>query len=60
MAKHVFSRSNKYFASICDNGVLKVWDTETQDLKYDYVPNLQTSAPCTSLLWVSLSKVRKV
>lgn len=55
MEQHVFSKRNKYFASISDNGVLKVWDTETQELKCDYIPNLQTSAPCTSLIWVTLA-----
>lgn len=57
MEQHVFSKNNKYFASISENGVLKVWDTETQELKCDYIPNLQTSAPCTSLIWVTLAQV---
>lgn len=55
MEQHVFSKRNKYFASISDNGMLKVWDTETQELKCDYIPNLQTSAPCTSLIWATLA-----
>lgn len=58
MEQHVFSKNNKFFASISENGVLKVWDAETQTLKCDYIPNLQTSAPCTSFLWVTLAQVR--
>lgn len=54
-----FSPDNKLFALIDDQGVLKIWDTETNELKQEYTPNLHLSAPCTCLTWVTVSQKRK-
>lgn len=47
-----FSKNKKYFAAITEDGKLRVWNTETNELRCDYAPNLQISAPCTCLVWV--------
>ncbi|XP_014091928.3 WD repeat-containing protein 43 isoform X1 [Bactrocera oleae] len=47
-----FSPNGKLFALINDQGILRIWDTETNELKQDYTPNLQLSGPCTALTWV--------
>ncbi|XP_036333212.1 WD repeat-containing protein 43 [Rhagoletis pomonella] len=47
-----FSPDGKLFAFINDQGILRIWDTETNELKQEYTPNLQLSGPCTALTWV--------
>ncbi|XP_067627144.1 WD repeat-containing protein 43 [Eurosta solidaginis] len=47
-----FSPDGKWFALINDQGILRLWDTETNELKQEYTPNLQLSGPCTALTWV--------
>lgn len=46
------------FASVDEQGVLRIWDTETNTLKQEFTPNLQVSGPCTALTWVSVSSSR--
>ncbi|CAD7012948.1 unnamed protein product [Ceratitis capitata] len=50
-----FSPDGKLFAFINDQGILRIWDTETNELKQEYTPNIQLSGPCTALTWVITS-----
>jgi len=59
--KHVLGFSpngGQLFASVDEQGVLRIWDTETNTLKQEFTPNLQVSGPCTALTWVSVSSSR--
>lgn len=47
-----FSPNGKLFAFINDQGILRIWDTETNELKQEYTPNLQLSGSCSALTWV--------
>lgn len=44
----------KLFAYVDDSGKLKIWDTETNQLKQEYVPNLHLVSPITCLKWIEL------
>lgn len=55
-----FSPDQKLFAIIQSDGILKIWDVETNLLKQEYVPNLHLSTPCTALKWIKLSLSKKV
>ncbi|XP_053966510.1 WD repeat-containing protein 43 [Anastrepha ludens] len=46
-----FSPDAKLFAFINDQGILRIWDTDTNELKQEYTPNLQLSGPCTACTW---------
>lgn len=48
-----FSPDGNLFASINEQGFLRIWDTETNELKQEFTPNLHLSGPCTALLWVT-------
>lgn len=48
-----FSRDGKLFAFINSEGKLKVWDTEENQQKQEYIPNLHLSAPCTCFTWIT-------
>ncbi|XP_073814070.1 WD repeat-containing protein 43 [Musca autumnalis] len=50
-----FSPDGKLFALINDQGILKIWDTDTNELKQEYTPNLHLSGPCSALVWISVS-----
>uniref|UniRef100_A0A1I8PJP8 Small-subunit processome Utp12 domain-containing protein n=1 Tax=Stomoxys calcitrans TaxID=35570 RepID=A0A1I8PJP8_STOCA len=47
-----FSPDGKLFALINDQGILRIWDTDTNELKQEYTPNLHLAGPCTALVWV--------
>uniref|UniRef100_A0A7G3B859 Putative wd40 domain protein n=1 Tax=Lutzomyia longipalpis TaxID=7200 RepID=A0A7G3B859_LUTLO len=49
-----FSPDRKFFANISDDGKLKVWDVETNELKHDYATSIVNSSPCTCLTWITL------
>lgn len=51
-----FSFDGKLFAFISSEGKLKIWDTQANELKQDYTPNLHLSAPCTCMTWISVDK----
>jgi U3 small nucleolar RNA-associated protein 5 len=55
-----FSPDQKLFAVIQNDGKLKIWDVEKNQLKQEYVPNLHLSTPCTALKWIKLSTGQKV
>lgn len=38
-----------------DQGILRIWDTETNELKQEYTPNLHLAGACNSILWVSFN-----
>lgn len=48
-----FSADGKLFAFINFDGKLKIWDTELNQLKQDYNPNLHLSTTCTCFTWLS-------
>uniref|UniRef100_A0A1I8N3C4 Small-subunit processome Utp12 domain-containing protein n=1 Tax=Musca domestica TaxID=7370 RepID=A0A1I8N3C4_MUSDO len=50
-----FSPDGKLFALINEQGVLRIWDTDTNELKQEYTPNLHLSGPCSALVWISVS-----
>lgn len=50
-----FSPNGKYFALINDQGILRIWNTNTNELRQEYTPNLHLSAPCSALLWILAS-----
>ena len=56
-AQHVlgFSPDGKLFAFINDQGILRIWDTDTNELKQEYTPNLHLSGPCSALVWISVT-----
>jgi U3 small nucleolar RNA-associated protein 5 len=54
-----FSSDKKLFATIQSDGVLKIWDTETNQIKQEYIPNLHLSSPCTALKWILISTEKK-
>lgn len=55
-----FSPDRKLFAIIQNDGKLKIWDVEKNQLKLEYVPNLHLSTPCSALKWILLSTGQKV
>jgi hypothetical protein len=55
-----FSPDQKLFAIIENDGKLKIYDTERNLLKQEYVPNLHLSTPCTALKWIKLALGSKV
>lgn len=55
-----FSPDRKLFATIQNDGKLKIWDVEKNKLAQEYVPNLHLSTPCTALKWIKLSTAPKV
>lgn len=59
--KHVseFSPDSKLFALINEQGILKIWDTETNELRQEYTPNLHLAGPCTSLTWVTIGRKKE-
>lgn len=54
-----FSPNGKLFAFLNEIGILKIWDTETNELKQEYTPNLHLAGPCTSLTWLIISHHKK-
>ncbi|XP_061391420.1 WD repeat-containing protein 43 [Musca vetustissima] len=50
-----FSPDGKLFALINDQGILRIWDTDTNELKQEYTPNLHLSGPCSALVWITVS-----
>ncbi|KAH8415915.1 hypothetical protein KR222_003547, partial [Zaprionus bogoriensis] len=59
--KHVSGFSpngGKLFALIDDQGILRIWDTETNTQKQEFTPNLHMSGPCTALTWVAVGASR--
>ncbi|EDX06254.1 GD10611 [Drosophila simulans] len=59
--KHVLGFSpngGQLFASVDEQGVLRIWNTETNTLYQEFTPNLQLSGSCTALTWVSVAGSR--
>ncbi|KAL5286831.1 WDR43 family protein [Megaselia abdita] len=54
-----FSQHGNLFALVNDQGILRIWDTETNELKQEYTPNLHLSGPCNTVLWVNFKSKRK-
>lgn len=60
--KHVLEFSpngGKLFALVDDQGILRIWDTETNTQKQEFTSNLHASGPCTALTWVTAVASRK-
>ncbi|GAB0098146.1 WD repeat-containing protein 43 [Sergentomyia squamirostris] len=49
-----FSPDSKYFANISDDGKIRVWDVETNELKHDYSTNIVNESTCKCFTWVTL------
>ncbi|KAK9882917.1 hypothetical protein WA026_023765 [Henosepilachna vigintioctopunctata] len=47
-----FDKSGAYFAQLSEDGKLKVWNTATNTLEQEYVPDLHLTSPCTCLQFV--------
>lgn len=59
--KHVLGFSpngGKLFALVDDQGILRIWDTETNTQKQEFTANLHASGPCTALTWVTVGVSR--
>lgn len=54
-----FSQHGNLFAIVNDQGILRIWDTETNELKQEYTPNLHLSGPCNTVLWVDFKSKKK-
>lgn len=52
------SNGGKLFAAVDEQGILRIWDTETNTLKQECTPGLSVSGPCTSLTWVTVAPER--
>uniref|UniRef100_A0A336KSR8 CSON015286 protein n=1 Tax=Culicoides sonorensis TaxID=179676 RepID=A0A336KSR8_CULSO len=51
-----FSSDGKLFAYIDEAGKLKIWDTERNLLKQEYIPNLHLASPITCLKWIEVGE----
>lgn len=49
-----YSLDGKFYASISYDGKLKIWDTETSDLRQEFVPQLHLTVPFTCLTWINV------
>lgn len=54
-----FSQHGNLFALVNDQGILRIWDTETNELKQEYTPNLHLSGPCNTVIWVDFKSRKK-
>ncbi|XP_063698857.1 WD repeat-containing protein 43 [Culicoides brevitarsis] len=54
-----FSSDGKFFAYIDEAGKLKIWDTEKNQLRQEYVPNLHLASPITCLKWIEVARSTK-
>ncbi|XP_059608665.1 WD repeat-containing protein 43 [Phlebotomus argentipes] len=56
MSQHAssFSPCGKFFANISEDGKVKIWDVETNDVKHDYSTSIVHNSSCSCLTWVSL------
>ncbi|XP_055855975.1 WD repeat-containing protein 43 [Episyrphus balteatus] len=61
LKQHVseFSPDGKLLAVVNDQGILKIWDTETNELKQEFTPNLHLSSKCSALSWVPISSQKQ-
>lgn len=51
-----FSHSGRYYAHICDDGKLRIWDVVSCVLKQEFTPDVHLTSPYTDLVWISTSK----
>ncbi|XP_014203464.1 WD repeat-containing protein 43 [Copidosoma floridanum] len=49
-----FSHDTQYLAFCSTDGKLKIWETSTNRLKQEFVPNLHLSSPCSVLEWITV------
>lgn len=54
-----FSQHGNLFALVNGQGILRIWDTETNELKQEYTPNLHLSGPCNTVIWVDFKSKKK-
>ncbi|KAL3285074.1 hypothetical protein HHI36_019198 [Cryptolaemus montrouzieri] len=55
-----FDKEGRYFAYLADDGRLKIWNTASNSLDQEYVPDLHLTSPCTCLQFIeSWSNTRK-
>ncbi|KAJ8680421.1 hypothetical protein QAD02_016208 [Eretmocerus hayati] len=47
-----FSNNGQFLANCGTDGKLKIWETSTNRLKQEFVPNLHLQSPCSSLGWI--------
>lgn len=47
-----FDSEGRYFAKINEDGILKIWDTASNSLEQEYVPDIHLASPCTCLQFV--------
>ncbi|XP_043461904.1 WD repeat-containing protein 43 [Leptopilina heterotoma] len=50
-----FSNDGQYLANCGIDGKLKIWETATNRLKVDYVPNYHLKSPCSVIKWITVS-----
>ncbi|XP_022900678.2 WD repeat-containing protein 43 [Onthophagus taurus] len=54
-----FSKDGKYFATLSVDGKLKIWNTLSNKLEQEYIPNCHLSCPCTCLQFVETQTTHK-
>ena len=50
-----FSNDGQYLANCTIDGRLKVWETATNRLKIEYVPDQHLKSPCSVVKWITVS-----
>lgn len=50
-----FSPDGKFYAFLSQDGKLKIWDTETGELKQEFVPQLHLTVPFTCFTWINIA-----
>ncbi|KAK7580325.1 hypothetical protein V9T40_000954 [Parthenolecanium corni] len=51
-----FSNTGRYYAHVCDDGKLRIWDVVSCVLKQEFTPDVHLTSPYTDLVWISTSK----
>lgn len=49
-----YSSDGKLLAFINSDGKLKIWDTETSELRQEFTPKLHLSVPFTCFTWITI------
>ncbi|XP_014608429.1 PREDICTED: WD repeat-containing protein 43-like [Polistes canadensis] len=50
-----FSQDGQYLVHCGIDGKIKIWETETNKLKQEYIPNQYLNSPCNVLSWISVN-----
>ena len=51
-----FSNTGRFYAYVCDDGKLRIWEVISGILKQEFTPDLHLRSPYTRLCWINSSK----